>query len=210
QCIDDDVTAELYVDGVKVDTIVLSVADYLKSYTDAYDDADALIGALAVYGDAARAYVDYRAAETPIATVVGQSTATAAKPAAGQAKTQTASAAAGTLEFTGTRMHYSNKPTLVVKVTSSVDGAYIKCGDVKVADVTAGVGEYRVKSLTALQIGSNYTFDLYDSSDNLVQTIVYGVPACAYGWWDLGTNANYTALVKALYTYGVEAAAYVS
>ncbi|MBR3641009.1 MAG: hypothetical protein IKN53_03145, partial [Oscillibacter sp.] len=28
QCIDDDVTAELYVDGVKVDTIVLSVADY--------------------------------------------------------------------------------------------------------------------------------------------------------------------------------------
>ncbi|MBR3640717.1 MAG: hypothetical protein IKN53_01655, partial [Oscillibacter sp.] len=210
QCIDDDVTAELYVDGVKVDTIVLSVADYLKSYTDIYHDADALIGALAVYGDAARTYVNYRAAETPIATVIGQSTATAAKPAEGMAKTQNPPTPAGTLKFAGTRLAYANVPTIIVKVNASDDGAYIKCGDVKVADVTAGVGEYRVKSLTALQIGSNYTFELYDSGDNLVQSLTYGVPACAYGWWDLGTNPNYTALVKALYTYGVEAAAYAS
>ena len=209
QCINDDVTAELYMDGVKVDTVTMSVADYLKLHADTYDTADALIGALAVYGDAARAYTDYRAAETSIATVIGQSTATAAKPAAGRAKPQSVSAAAGELEFAGTRLVYSNVPTIMIKVNAAADGAYIKCGDVKVADVTVGTNEYRVMNLTATGINVNYTFALYDSSDNLVQTLTYGVPACAYGWWDLGTKPAYTALVKALYTYGVEAAAYV-
>ncbi|MBR3641172.1 MAG: leucine-rich repeat domain-containing protein, partial [Oscillibacter sp.] len=116
QCIDDDVTATLYVDGAEIDALTMSVADYLKSYLDLYDDADALIGALAAYGDAARAYTDYRATKTPIATEVGKTTETAAKPAAEMATAVSESTLADELEFIGTRLCYSNRPILSFKV----------------------------------------------------------------------------------------------
>ena len=211
QCMGDTVTADLYVGGVKVDTISATVADYLEAYAAANASSADLIGALAVYGDAARDYTGYGTAKSPLVTEIGQETATAGKPDSGLAKTQGASSMAGSLEITGTRLFYSNKPILAIKVNNTATaGAYLKCGDEKVADVETGVNEYKVLALAAGLINQNYTFTLYDGEDNLVQTLVYGVPAAAYGWWDLGTSPNYVALVKALYTYGVEAAAYLA
>ncbi|MBR3640426.1 MAG: hypothetical protein IKN53_00170, partial [Oscillibacter sp.] len=217
QCMADEITATLYWDdGSVLDTITWSVADYLRTYLDAYPgEADGLIGALAVYGDAARTYMDYRADETALTALIGASCASAAKPAHAQEKQQTASAEDG-LKILGTRLHYANVPGVTVrtKVSLGHEGAYIRYRDPNgvTQSVALPTGENEQTYLVSLPVTAlnrNYRFELCESDGTVVQTLIYGVPACAYGWWDLDTNPSYTALVKALYTYGVQARAYL-
>ena len=204
QCMGDNIKAELYVDGKKVDEkaeySVLTNVNNIKNENNA-----ALVEALLHYGAAAQKYANYKTTELVNAGLEAPAYATIANSDRAVGDANIAGA-----KFSAAGVYHANANKIYAKVTVTTADASALTVTVngKAAELAEYVdGTYIVYTddIKVTGFDNVYTFVLSDGTNS--QTLTYSVNAyCAAK--QNAENARTAELAKAMYAYGVAAEAY--
>lgn len=114
-----------------------------------------------------------------------------------------------TASFKSAAVEFGDVNKIIVKINAAdVANVTLKVGEtaLTLTKVSDGVYAATTDAISALNLGAKVGFNLYVGED-LVQTLTYSVNDYASRKWD---DAEMGALVKALYNYGVAAAAFAN
>ena len=211
QCMGDEIVAELIYEGTAALTKTYSVKqnliDLLADPANADDnELKTLIYNTLAYGAEAQKYAGYKtdalvnAGYEALATQNAQPT---------DAHVLSALKDGATASFKSAAVEFGDVNKIIVKINATdVANVTLKVGEtaLTLTKVSDGVYAATTDAISALNLGANVGFNLYVGED-LVQTLTYSVNDYASRKWD---DAEMGALVKALYNYGVAAAAFAN
>jgi hypothetical protein len=208
QCMGDNIKAELYVDGVKADSVdEYSVKQNVTNIKNT--DNEDLVDALLLYGAAAQQYTDYKTdalvadlSDLDVSTIWGIESAKDVGTPADEAK------------FVAAGVRFANFNKLYVKVDNveNVASLTVKVGDADpVALELNSNGVAYTDAIKATEFGTVYTFELIDTN-GASQTLDYSVNSYVYAKTaaEGDVDSDIAMLSIALYNYGVAAEAYIA
>ena len=207
----DRIDAKLYegdevVGGVEDYTIQKFAETVITDTTGTYTAAEKqLVVDMLYYGKAAQEYVDYYVDyEDGNNTIKAEGTATDATPDMEAAKPTGEGSEVAYISAAGVQFDFINR--LYIKVKGDVTNVKVLINDVEVELTKSGDAWIAyTDAIAANQFATEYRFELYVDGD-LAQELIYSVNAYAFAKWD-AANPETQALARALYRYGVAAAA---
>ena len=211
QCMGDEIVAELIYEGAAAFTKTYSVKQNLIDLLADAANADnnelkTLIYNTLAYGAEAQKYAGYKtdalvnAGYEALATQNAQPT---------DAHVLSALKDGATASFKSAAVEFGDVNKIIVKINAAdVANVTLKVGEtaLTLTKVSDGVYAATTDAISALNLGAKVGFNLY-VGEELVQTLTYSVNDYASRKWD---DAEMGALVKALYNYGVAAAAFAN
>lgn len=208
QCMGDNVAAELLCDNETVLTnseysILANLKKLLEENPDDEKLQQLIYDALA-YGAAAQKYLGYK---TDALVNAGYKASQNAQPT--DAHVLSALASGATASFKSAAVEFGDVNKIIVKINAAdVANVTLKVGNtvLTLTEVADGVYSASSDAISALNLGAKVGFNLY-VGEQLVQTLTYSVNDYASRKWN---DAEMGELVKALYAYGVSAAAYAN
>lgn len=213
QCMDDNIKAELYVDGAKVDSVdEYSVKQNIETITapekNPSVDLKNLCDALLLYGAAAQNYTGYKT-ESPVADLGELDPSSFVWDIVSVKDVKNT---ADMAEFVAAGVRFANVNKLYVKVDNAenVKSLTVKVGDgAPVALELNDKGVAYTDAIKATEFGTVYTFELIDTND-MTAKLTYSVNSYIYAKTAAvgDVDSNIAMLTAALYNYGVAAEAY--
>ena len=208
QCMGDNIKAELYVDGVKVD----SVDEYSvkKNVTNVKNtDNEDLVDALLLYGAAAQQYTNYKT-DALVADLSNLDLSNIWEIK----NDKDVGTPADKAKFVAAGVRFANVNKLYVKVDNieNVTSLTVKVGDGEpVALELNSNGVAYTDAIKATEFGNVYTFELIDTNE-MSQTLKYSVNSYVYAktMTENDYDSNIAVLSIALYNYGVAAEEYIA
>ena len=211
QCMGDEIVAELIYEGTAALTKTYSVKqnliDLLADVANADDnDLNTLIYNTLAYGAEAQKYTGYK---TDALVNAGYEDGATQNAQPADAHVLSALKDGATASFKSAAVEFGDVNKIIVKINAAdVANVTLKVGEtaLTLTKVSDGVYAATTDAISALNLGAKVGFNLYVGED-LVQTLTYSVNDYASRKWD---DAEMGALVKALYNYGVAAAAFAN
>jgi len=214
QCMGDNIKAELYVDGDKVDSVdEYSVKQNIENITAPEKDPSVelknLCNALLLYGAAAQQYTNYKATETELVADLSDIDVMTVWDID---SVKEVGSAADKARFVGAGVRFANVNKIYVKVDNveNVASLTVKVGDGEpVALELNSNGVAYTDAIKATEFGNVYTFELTDTNE-MSQTLKYSVNSYVYvKTAEVGDmDSDFAVLSAALYNYGVAAEEY--
>lgn len=228
QCMGDNITAQLFVNGEQVDVIEeYSIRAYtdamlesistksIEGYTDAqYEALAVLITDMLEYGAAAQKYMNYK---TEALVNAGINGASEFENVGEECDAVIGEATSDTLYFTAAGIRFDYINSMYFKIAAeSTDGVTVNITNKEtnitkeynasdLAVVSENVFILYTDGITPVDFNTRYIVELYNG-DELIQTVEYSISAYVYYIQD--QNTPMADLARALYNYGLSACKY--
>lgn len=209
-----EISVELIVNGVVVETMTYSIKQYAQSMLNDAGNSDKLkrlVSDMLYYGAAAQLYRGYNVenlATADVTNLVG-TPSTVTPEEADNVRMLTSHVADKKASFKSVSVWFDDVNKIYVKVnTQNANGAAVTLkilkGETVEKEVAVTSETVFTEGILATEFGETYTFELYVDGE-LTQTLTYSVNAYAY---KMQTHADMGELALALYRYGKSAEAY--